>query len=55
MLLLTRRILIDQLNPLSNFDEPEEEIIENEDELEFNASLLKKVDELELSVRSAIV
>ena len=37
-----------------NFDEPEEEIIEeSEDELEFNASLLKKVDELELSVRSA--
>jgi len=48
------RILIDQLNPFINFDEPEEEIIEeSEDELEFNASLLKKVDELELSVRSA--
>ncbi len=48
------RILIDQLNPFINFDEPEIEVIEeSEDELEFNAFLLKKVDELELSVRSA--
>ena len=48
------RILIDQLNPFINFDEPEEEIIpEDEGELEFNVALLKKVDELELSVRSA--
>ena len=40
--------------PFINFDEPEEEIIEeDENELEFNAALLKKVDELELSVRSA--
>ena len=48
------RILQDQLMPFINFDEPEEEIIEEDDsELEFNAALLKKVDELELSVRSA--
>ena len=48
------RILQDQLMPFINFDEPEEEIIEeDEKELEFNAALLKKVDELELSVRSA--
>ena len=47
------RILQDQLMPFINFDEPEEEIIEeDENELEFNAALLKKVDELELSVRS---
>ena len=53
-LAFSARILIDQLNPFINFDEPEEEIIEeSEDELEFNAFLLKKVDELELSVRSA--
>ena len=53
-LAFSARILIDQLNPFINFDEPEEEIEEeSEDELEFNASLLKKVDELELSVRSA--
>ena len=48
------RILQDQLMPFINFDEPEEEIIEeDENELEFNSALLKKVDELELSVRSA--
>ena len=48
------RILQDPLMPFINFDEPEEEIIEeDENELEFNAALLKKVDELELSVRSA--
>ena len=53
-LAFSARILIDQLNPFINFDEPEVEVIEEaEDELEFNAFLLKKVDELELSVRSA--
>ena len=37
-----------------NFDEPETDTRdEDEDELEFNPLLLKKVDELELSVRSA--
>ena len=53
-LAFSARILIDQLNPFINFDEPEVEVVEEvEDELEFNAFLLKKVDELELSVRSA--
>ena len=53
-LAFSARILIDQLNPFINFDEPEVEVIEEAvDELEFNAFLLKKVDELELSVRSA--
>ncbi|MEO1562259.1 MAG: DNA-directed RNA polymerase subunit alpha [Pseudomonadota bacterium] len=48
------RILQDQLSVFVNFDEPEAAIRqEEEDELEFNPLLLKKVDELELSVRSA--
>ena len=48
------RILQDQLSIFVNFDEPESESAQNdEDELEFNPLLLKKVDELELSVRSA--
>ena len=48
------RILKDQLDVFINFDEPEADIRdEDEDELEFNPLLLKKVDELELSVRSA--
>ena len=48
------RILQDQLSIFVNFDEPESENAQNdEDELEFNPLLLKKVDELELSVRSA--
>jgi len=48
------RILQDQLSVFINFDEPESENTENdEDQLEFNPLLLKKVDELELSVRSA--
>ena len=43
-----------QLSIFVNFDEPESESTQNdEDELEFNPLLLKKVDELELSVRSA--
>ena len=47
------RILKDQLDVFINFDEPEADIRdEDEDELEFNPLLLKKVDELELSVRS---
>ena len=51
---LAARILQDQLQPFINFDEPEADIRdEDEDELEFNPLLLKKVDELELSVRSA--
>lgn len=48
------RILQDQLSIFVNFDEPEATIKQDEsDELEFNPLLLKKVDELELSVRSA--
>ncbi|MCI4662089.1 MAG: DNA-directed RNA polymerase subunit alpha [Neomegalonema sp.] len=48
------RILQDQLQSFINFEEPEEERrAEEEQELEFNPLLLKKVDELELSVRSA--
>ena len=48
------RILQDQLQIFVNFEEPEQkQIEESRPELEFNAALLKKVDELELSVRSA--
>ncbi|QPH52502.1 DNA-directed RNA polymerase subunit alpha [Pontivivens ytuae] len=48
------RILQDQLNVFVNFEEPEAATrAEEEDDLEFNPLLLKKVDELELSVRSA--
>ncbi len=51
---LAARILQDQLQLFINFDEPQivtEE--EKKDELPFNKNLLKKVEELELSVRSA--
>ncbi|NOR61166.1 MAG: DNA-directed RNA polymerase subunit alpha, partial [Rhodobacteraceae bacterium] len=48
------RILKDQLSIFVNFDEPEAATRQDEeDDLEFNPLLLKKVDELELSVRSA--
>jgi DNA-directed RNA polymerase subunit alpha len=48
------RILQDQLSVFINFDEPSKIVHEDvRPELEFNAALLKKVDELELSVRSA--
>jgi len=48
------RILQDQLSIFVNFDEPESAQAGAEDDgLEFNPLLLKKVDELELSVRSA--
>ena len=51
---LAARVLQDQLQPFINFDEPE---IVNEpsakEKLPFNPNLLKKVEELELSVRSA--
>ncbi|RYH08953.1 DNA-directed RNA polymerase subunit alpha [Tropicimonas sp. IMCC6043] len=48
------RILQDQLSIFVNFDEPEAASRQEEDDgLEFNPLLLKKVDELELSVRSA--
>ena len=48
------RILQDQLQQFINFDEPRAaEKTGAKDELPFNRNLLKKVDELELSVRSA--
>ncbi len=48
------RILQDQLGVFVNFDEPQKEVEEEAvTELAFNPALLKKVDELELSVRSA--
>lgn len=51
---LAARILQDQLSIFVNFEEPQKEVVEDKQpELEFNAALLKKVDELELSVRSA--
>tara|TARA_B100001750_G_C15511196_1_gene603778 strand:+ start:92 stop:1108 length:1017 start_codon:yes stop_codon:yes gene_type:complete len=48
------RIMQDQLQVFITFEEPKETVREEkEDELPFNPALLKKVDELELSVRSA--
>lgn len=48
------RILQDQLSIFVNFEEPQKEVVEDQaPELAFNPALLKKVDELELSVRSA--
>mgnify|MGYP001319815215 CR=1 FL=1 len=47
------RIFQDQLGMFVNFDEPQEVIVrEKPTEPEFNKNLLRKVDELELSVRS---
>ncbi|GBR01292.1 DNA-directed RNA polymerase subunit alpha [Acetobacter oeni] len=51
---LAARILQDQLQLFINFDEPRPVVpAEPEDDLPFNRNLLRKVDELELSVRSA--
>jgi DNA-directed RNA polymerase subunit alpha len=51
---LAARILQDQLTVFINFEEPTKAVEETRHpELAFNAALLKKVDELELSVRSA--
>ena len=51
---LAARILQDQLTVFINFEEPTKAVEEaRHPELAFNAALLKKVDELELSVRSA--
>ena len=48
------RILQDQLNVFVNFEEPRKEVVsEVIPDLAFNPAFLKKVDELELSVRSA--
>ncbi len=49
---LSARILQDQLQLFITFEEVEEEKHETKEELEYNPILLKKVDELELSVRS---
>ena len=47
------RILQDQLQVFINFEEPKERVAdETKPDLAFNPVLLKKVDELELSVRS---
>ena len=47
------RIFQDQLNMFVNFDEPQEIVVsEKSTEPEFNKNLLRKVEELELSVRS---
>ncbi|MBN8893005.1 MAG: DNA-directed RNA polymerase subunit alpha [Rhodospirillales bacterium 70-18] len=51
---LASRILQDQLQLFINFDEPQQlRTEEPQDDLPFNRNLLRKVDELELSVRSA--
>ena len=52
---LSSRILIEQLGMFVNFEEPEPEVKEEEISIEslYNPNLLKKVEELELSVRSA--
>ena len=52
---LAARILQDQLAVFINFEEPKKPVedVAKHPELAFNAALLKKVDELELSVRSA--
>ncbi|MGC6471677.1 MAG: DNA-directed RNA polymerase subunit alpha [Parvibaculales bacterium] len=54
-LALSARILQDQLQTFINFEEPEviQEEVSVAEEIGFSAALLKKVDELELSVRSA--
>ncbi len=49
---LAARILQDQLNLFVTFEDDEEEVTETVEELEFNPVLLKKVNHLELSVRS---
>jgi DNA-directed RNA polymerase subunit alpha len=53
-LALSARILQDQLQMFINFEEPQVAVAEERaSELPFNKNLLRKVDELELSVRSA--
>ncbi|MEE9316799.1 MAG: DNA-directed RNA polymerase subunit alpha, partial [Rhodospirillales bacterium] len=51
---LAARILQDHLSLFINFEEPQKALSEEQqEELPFNKNLLRKVDELELSVRSA--
>ncbi|MBL0690320.1 MAG: DNA-directed RNA polymerase subunit alpha [Alphaproteobacteria bacterium] len=51
---LSARILVEQFSALVNFDDPIEEIVEEEEtpSLPFDPMLLKKVEDLELSVRA---
>ncbi len=49
---LSARILQEQLNPFISFEEVQEEKEQEEEILKFDRNLLRKVDELELSVRS---
>jgi len=49
---LSARILQDQLNPFISFEEVQEEKEQEVEVLKFDRNLLRKVDELELSVRS---
>jgi DNA-directed RNA polymerase subunit alpha len=51
---IAARILQEQLQLFINFEEPRARVVEEvRDDLPFNRNLLRKVDELELSVRSA--
>lgn len=51
---IAARILQDQLQLFINFEEPKSQMMEApKDEFPFNKNLLRRVDELELSVRSA--
>jgi len=52
---MSARILQEQLQYFINFEEPviDDKTKEEESEIKFNRNLLRKVDELELSVRSA--
>ena len=51
---LASRILQDQLQMFINFEDPTVAVLEEtQEELPFNKHMLRKVDELELSVRSA--
>lgn len=51
---ISARILQDQLQQFINFDEPEEVAADKKEiDLPFNRNLLRRVEELELSVRSA--
>ena len=54
-LALAARVLQDQLQLFINFEEPSQNVAQQPEEnaLPFNRNLLRKVDELELSVRSA--
>lgn len=51
---IAARVLQDQLQQFINFEEPSSDVVgETKSDLPFNKNLLRKVDELELSVRSA--